>query len=247
MAGVCKLLIADDQMIFRECLSAILEVQPDLVVVGQAADGLEALQKARTLHPDVILMDLEMPICGGLEATALITRELPETRVMILTFHADEPDLVYRAITAGAVGYVVKTTGIEDLVASIKAVARGEAAVATPALTSLVSFLNRAITQPGSQAAPVEKLTAREQEVLELVAEGFSNREIADRLCISENTVHSHLGNVLGKLHLANRVQAAALVARTRAEPSQKWRRTSSTQPDDGEALPVGGHSRTMP
>jgi len=224
MAESCRLLIVDDQMVFRQGLRALLEICPDVTVLGDAADGLEALQKAREFRPDIILMDVKMPRCDGLQATSLIKQELPEVKVIILTVHGNEPELVYQAIKAGAVGYVSKTSGIDDILRAIRSVTRGEAVVASPALTSLVAFIGHSSDNPSSQPWPADALSPREQEVLDLVAQGLSNRQIAHKLCISESTVHSHLHNILDKLHLANRVQAAAYALTLKqAQHDQLW------------------------
>ncbi len=209
MATTSRLLIADDHAMFRQGLRALLEDAPDLAVVGEAENGLDAIQKARELRPDIVLMDIQMPVCGGLEALAVLHQELPSVKVIVLTVHGNDADLVYRAVKAGAVGYVPKLSDIEDLVKTIRLVASGQAAIAPKSLTSLVAFLSTAQEGSAESTGPVEKLSGREQEVLELVAQGKSNREIGQTLSISESTVRSHLHNILGKLDLGNRVQAA--------------------------------------
>ena len=236
MTESCGLLIVDDQTVFRQGLRALLELCPDVTVLGDAADGLEALQKAREFHPDVILMDVKMPRYDGLQATSLIKQELPEVKVIILTVHGNEPELVYQAIKAGAIGYVSKTSGIDDILKAIRSVTHGEAVVASPALTSLVAFIGHSSDNLSAQPWPADALSSREQEVLDLVAEGLSNREIAHSLCISESTVHSHLHNILDKLHLANRVQAAAYALTIKqAHRDQTWQ--PPDQPTDTHPL----------
>ncbi len=208
-----RLLIVDGQTLFRQGLRALLDLYPDLAVVGDAASVAEAHRCARELRPDVILMAAELPDGDGLEVTSHIKRELPQARVIILAHHEGEPELVYRALKAGAIGFASRVGGIDDLVGAIRSVAKGQAVVSSSALTNLVAYIGRTASAPlAEDAYPAESLSPREQEVLALVAAGLSNRQIADKLSISESTVHSHLHSILGKLNLANRVQAAAYV-----------------------------------
>lgn len=228
---------------FRQGLRALLEDSPDLIVVGEAANGLEAVEKARELRPDIVLMDIQMPVCGGLEAVAILRDQLPTAKVIVLTVHGNDPDLVYRAIKAGAVGYVPKLSDIEDLVKTIRVVASGQAAIAPNSLTSLVAFLSAAQERPIETSSPVEKLSTREQEVLDLVAQGKSNREIGDILCISESTVRSHLHNILGKLELTNRVQAATYAMNLR-QADGKGGSISQREASQREASPNDGATK---
>ena len=222
----CRILIVDDHIMFRQGLRALLEGFPGLVVVGEAADGLEALEKARHLRPDVVLMDIQMPVCDGLQATLNIRREMPQSKVIVLTVHGDDPDLIYQAIRAGAIGYVPKLSDIDDLVRTIRLVRDGQASIVSPALTSLVTFIGNAADSRRDALSLLETLSSREREVLDLVAEGNRNRQIAARLCISESTVRSHLRNILDKLHLANRVQAATLALAAKQRQGGAERRT---------------------
>jgi two-component system nitrate/nitrite response regulator NarL len=198
-----KILIVDDHAIFREGLKAILAKNSDLLVVGEADDGDKAVTEAVKLQPDIVLMDINMPH-GGLQATKDILTKMPEMKILMLSISEKEDDL-HEAVKAGARGYVIKGVGIEELVGSIKSVAAG-AAIFTPVMASklLDSFSS---TQKKSRDNI--SLTEREVEVLKLVSDGATNKEIAARLFVSEPTVKTHLRNILGKLHLKNRSQAA--------------------------------------
>jgi DNA-binding NarL/FixJ family response regulator len=203
-----RVLLADDHVMFRQGLRALLEALPDISVIGEAGDGFEAVERARLLRPDVVLMDAHMPGRSGVQATIELRAVMPEARVIILGGDSDDPKAMYEAIRNGAMGYVPKTSGVDDLVGAIRQVAQGHAALPAAALTRLVGFI---VSGPSEPAVPEQDgLSEREQDVLELVAQGRSNREIGEALCIAESTVRSHLHNILSKLNLANRVQAAA-------------------------------------
>jgi NarL family two-component system response regulator LiaR len=204
MTEPIRVLLADDHAILRKGIRALLSTEPDVEVVGEAGDGAEALAQAEALKPDVILMDLVMPRMDGIEATRQIVARQPGARVLVLTsFVAD--DKVFPAIKAGALGYILKDTGPNELVRAIRQVHRGqqtmEAEIARKVLFELA--------QPSRQPPTVDPLTARELEVLRLLAQGKSNRELAEELVLSEMTVRTHVSNILGKLHLASRTQAA--------------------------------------
>ncbi len=204
MSKHIRVLIADDHAIVRKGIRALLATEPDIEVVGEAGDGLEAVDQAGALHPDVILMDLVMPKLDGIEATRRITAQQPQARVLVLTSFAAD-DKVFPAVKAGALGYLLKDSGPEDLVRAIHQVHRGEAWL-EPAIASRVLY---ELAHPPRKELTRDPLTEREVEVLRLLAQGCSNREIADRLTIAELTVRTHVSNILGKLHLASRTQAA--------------------------------------
>jgi len=198
-----RILIADDHGVLRAGLRALLNAEPDLEVVGEAADGNEALRLVEKLHPDVLLLDISMPGPGGIEVTRRVKRTLPDTRVLILTVHEDE-GLLREAIRAGAAGYIVKRAVESELINAIHAVWRGDLYV-HPAMTrALLKDLQASVTP---EQPPVEPLTPRETEVLSLIAQGYTNRQIAEKLSISVRTVESHRANIMGKLGLRSRVE----------------------------------------
>jgi DNA-binding NarL/FixJ family response regulator len=207
MIGV---LIVDDHAVVREGLRAFLELQEDIEVVGEAADGAEALQRARELRPQVILMDLVMPGLDGVAAMRELRRHASESRVIVLTSFLDEERLL-PAIRAGAAGYLLKNAAPSELVRAIRAAHAGEAVIDPTAAATLVRAL--ADGAPGT-SADAQRLTGREREVLELIARGHSNKRIALVLGISEKTVKTHVGHLLAKLDVTDRTQAALLAVR---------------------------------
>ena len=207
--GTVRILIADDHAVVREGLRTLIGSEPGLELVGEAIDGEEAVRQARSLNPDVILMDLVMPRKGGLEAIGEITDENPDSRILVLTSFADD-DKVFPAIKAGALGYVLKDSLPEQLLRAIHDVARGVSSLHPTIALKLI----REINQPSDLPPVVDPLTKREVDVLKLVAQGLSNQQIAERLIISEWTVRKHVHNILDKLHLANRTQAALYALR---------------------------------
>ena len=204
-----RVVIADDHAIVREGLRSLVEAQPGLHVVGEAADGQEAWQRACELEPDVLVLDLSMPGVGGAEATERITRECPRVRVLALTMH-EERGYVSRLLRAGASGYVLKRTASSELVRAIRAVAAGgtyvDPSLAGALLSDQAHRASRLATAPRQEG--LRELTAREVEVLRLVARGRSNAEIAGDLVVSEHTVKTHVAHMLAKLGLRDRVQA---------------------------------------
>ncbi|MFC1893595.1 response regulator [Chloroflexota bacterium] len=207
-----KILIVDDHPLIRRGLSAVIENVDGMDIVGEAMDGLQAIRRARDLAPDVVLMDILMPTMNGVEATAVLVRNHPGLKVVMLTISDKEEDL-YSAIKAGASGYLLKDVRPGDLVDSIRQVVQGGAIITQNLAPRLLNDLldERADSAPGSLTA----LTHREKEVLELVSSGLSNREIAAKLFVSENTVKTHLRNIMDKYHFKNRAQAAAYIARS--------------------------------
>ncbi len=202
-----RVLVVDDHTLFRRGVSTLLSGRDDMEVVGEAANGQEALERARDLMPDVILMDIKMPETDGLTATKQIKTEMPYVRIMMLTVSETDEDL-FEAVKAGAQGYLLKNVDPAYLIACVQQVQRGE----VPLAPTMAAKILRELTAPTDLPPPV--LTGREREVLELLAAGKANKEIAVSLKISENTVKNHLRNILEKLHLQNRVQAALYAVR---------------------------------
>ncbi|MFN3928074.1 MAG: response regulator [Thermoflexus sp.] len=197
-----RILIADDHGLVRAGLRALLKDEPDLEVIGEAADSEDAIQKAMALRPDVMLLDISMPGRGGIEVTRFLKKALPELRILILTVHEDE-DLLREAIRLGASGYIVKRAVEEELVHAIRAVWRGDLYI-HPTMTRV---LLKDLEAPAVEPVPVEPLTPRELEVLRLIALGYTNRQIAEELGISIRTVETHRANLMGKLGLSSRVE----------------------------------------
>lgn len=212
------ILLADDHVLFRKGLAQLLNSQPDFQVVGEAGDGLEAREKARELMPDLILMDIDMPRCDGRTATRLIKTDLPYVVIVILTVSDDEQDL-FAAIKNGAQGYLLKKIDPVDLFEQLRGLARGEAALSRLMANKILREFARERAAPARQSGGA--LSDREEQVLRLVARGLTNREIAERLVIAENTVKNHLRNILSKLHLENRVQAAAYALKEGMAPGE--------------------------
>ncbi|MEU8974486.1 response regulator transcription factor [Streptomyces monashensis] len=208
-AGTIRVLIADDQEMVRQGFTVLLNTQPDIEVIGQAVDGLDAIARTAELAPDVVLMDIRMPELGGLEATQRITVEHPAVKVLVLTtFDLDE--YVYEALRAGASGFLLKDASADKLAEAVRVVAAGDALLAPGITRRLIAEFSR---MDGRNRVPLKQrvgdLTERETEVLALIAQGLSNAEIAERLVVAEQTVKTHVGRILVKLGLRDRTQAA--------------------------------------
>ncbi|MCL4488204.1 MAG: response regulator transcription factor [Chloroflexi bacterium] len=208
-----RVLLADDHPLFRDGLAALLRAR-GMEVVGEASNGLEALEKARALKPELVLMDVNMPQMNGLEATRLIKTEMPETKIVILTV-SDDDEVLFEAIKSGAQGYLLKSLQSQAFFELLNGVAQGEAPISRGLATKILGEFARHLQQDAAQSSNKEDLTDREKEVLRLVAEGSTNRDIAVKLNVTENTVKYHLKNILEKLHLRNRAQAVAYAMQT--------------------------------
>ena len=209
-----RVLIADDQALVRDGFGMILDAQPDMEVVGQASDGREAVEMARALAPDVVLMDIRMPEVDGVEATRRLVADPTSPRILMLTTF-DQNEYVYEAMKAGASGFLLKDVRRDELVNAVRAVAAGDALLAS-SLTR--RFIEDFVRRPPPGAAPVgalADLTDREAEVVRLVARGLSNAEIADRMVVSEATVKTHVARVLSKLGLRDRTQVVVMAYET--------------------------------
>jgi NarL family two-component system response regulator LiaR len=209
MPDLIRVLIVDDHPVVRKGMTTLLAGEQDIDIVGEASNGKQALDQVEKLHPDVILMDLVMPEMDGIEAIQLISSHHPEIRILVMTsFTADEK--VFPSIKAGALGYLLKDSDPEDMIRMIHQVYRGELSLHPMIARKVIQELNR----PADQSLTTEPLTEREVEILQLIAQGLDNQEIADRLNLKDATVRTHVSNILGKLHLANRVQATLYALR---------------------------------
>ncbi len=215
-----RVLLADDHPLFRDGVAALLQAR-GFEVVGEASDGLEALELTRQLHPDLVLMDINMPRLNGLDATRLITTERPNTGVVMLTVSDDDENL-FEAIKSGAQGYVLKNTDTQTFFDLLDGVARGEAPISRRLAGKILHEFARKAAEEKEPVGREEELSEREKEVLRFVAEGLTNRNIAARLSLSENTIKYHLKNILQKLHLRNRAQAVAYALQSGLLQSKK-------------------------
>ena len=206
-----RVLVVDDHPVFRQGLISVLQRYLEFEVVGQAANGIEAVMKASELEPDIIVMDIRMPGGNGVEATRAVQQKLPQAKVLIVTV-SDKDDDLFAAIKAGARGYLLKSVSLCELIDSIRLVAQGEAIISPTVAGRLLDEFKQ-VEKEQSDKRLDRGLSLREQEVLRLVAKGASNKEIADRLFISETTVKAHLRTILEKLHARNRAEAVALAA----------------------------------
>ena len=213
---VVRVLIADDQALFRRGLYVVLGTEEDIEVVAEAEDGEEAIAKAEELAPDAVLMDVRMPRVNGIEAARRIREMLPSTKILMLTV-SDEEDDLYEAIKAGANGYLLKEISVEEVANAIHSVVQGQSLISPSMASKLLNEFNSLARQAAEkEELPAPVLTARELEVLKLVARGMSNKDVADQLFISENTVKNHVRNILEKLHLHSRMEAVMYAVRKR-------------------------------
>ncbi len=218
-----RVLVVDDHTLFRRGIVTVLANQQNISVVGEAVNGLEAIDKAEALVPDVIVMDLNMPQCSGLEATQALQAKMPQVSILVLTVSDNEADL-FNAIKFGATGYILKNTEPEELVQAIHHIAQGGVIVSPMMAAKLLAEFRGLGTDAMAKKTAEEEdnLSPREDEVLRLVSQGATNKEIADSLFISENTVKTHLRNIMDKLHLANRSQAAAYAVKRGLVPDNR-------------------------
>ena len=210
-----RILLADDRSLFRQAIASLIAMQDDMVVVGQAGNGLEAIEQAHALGPDLIVMDIEMPVMNGVEATRHIKEQLPGIKIVMLTVSEDD-DYLFDAIRFGADGYLLKNLSPEQLYDLLRAVMRNETPLSPAIATRFLAEFRREtkVRQAPADAPETPVLTRRELEVLRLVADGLGNKEIGTRLSITEGTVKNHVHNALKKLQLENRIQAAGFIVR---------------------------------
>jgi NarL family two-component system response regulator LiaR len=210
MSEKIRVMIVDDHPVVRRGIQSLLAEEEDIQAVGEAVNGKDALEKAKSLKPDVILMDLVMPEMNGIEAIEKITASMPETRILVMTSFAAD-DKVFPSIKAGALGYLLKDSDPEDLIRMIRQVYRGELSIHPTIARKVIQELNR----PAKEPLTPSPITEREEEILQLLAQGLENKEIAARLVVRDATVRTHVSNILRKLQLANRVQATLYALRT--------------------------------
>lgn len=203
-----RILIADDQALFREGLKTLLTTQPDFLLVGEAGNGEEALKLSVQTHPDIVLMDLRMPILDGVNATRRMSSQLPGSKVIVLTTF-DDDETVFDGLRAGAVGYLLKDVSSEKLFEAIRAAAKGEYFLQPSITTKVITEFTRISHPSPADVTPLpEPLTARELDIIRLVATGASNKEIAEKLVIAEGTVKNHITSILGKMNVKDRMNA---------------------------------------
>jgi NarL family two-component system response regulator LiaR len=210
MSEKIRVMIVDDHPVVRRGIQSLLDEEEDIQVVGEAVNGKDALEKVKSLKPDVILMDIVMPEMNGIEAIEKITASHPDARILVMTSFAAD-DKVFPSIKAGALGYLLKDSDPEDLIRMIRQVYRGELSIHPTIARKVIQELNR----PAKEPLTPSPITEREEEILQLLAQGLENKEIAARLVVRDATVRTHVSNILRKLQLANRVQATLYALRT--------------------------------
>ena len=209
-----RIVIADDHELFRRGLRLVLEDEPDIEVIGEAGDGEETVAMVTESVPDVVVMDVRMPVLSGIEATQRIKEDLPHTKILMLTISDEEEDL-YEAIKAGANGYLLKEISIDEIGNAVRSVHGGQSLISPSMASKLLNeFASMVKKEDEKQQVPAPRLTSREMEVLTFVAQGMNNREISKMLFISENTVKNHVRNILEKLHLHSRMEAVVYAVR---------------------------------
>jgi DNA-binding NarL/FixJ family response regulator len=211
---VTRVLIADDDHLMRAGLAELLTSDPTIEIAGQAASGREAIERTLRLRPDVVLMDVRMPDLDGIAATAELTRTAPDTRVLILTTF-EEDDYIFGGLRAGASGFLLKRTRPEDLITAVHTIAAGDALLSPSVTRRVIERMSRQPTPDLTGQARLDELTPREREILELIARGLSNREIAAALVVEESTIRSHVKRILAKLGLRDRVQVVIFAYET--------------------------------
>ena len=209
-----RILLVDDHILFRKGIASLLSTRPDMTVAGEASDGLEAVKMAQETKPDLILMDVNMPRQGGLETVKVLKEEMSEIPIVMLTVSDDDDDL-FEAVKSGAKGYLLKNLEPQQLYDMLDRVRQGEAAISGSMATKILQEFRKPQSIEAGQAGNPDELTPRETDVLEQVVTGATNKEIAETLFITENTVKIHLRNILEKLHVQNRIQAAVHAVRT--------------------------------
>jgi DNA-binding NarL/FixJ family response regulator len=212
---VISILLVDDQAIVREGLRSMLSLEPDITIVGEAGNGEEAIRRARELHPQIVLMDVRMPGMDGLTALEQLKRVMPKASVIMVTLY-DDPDYLLKAVAVGAAGYILKDASREELVRAVRVTAEGGAIVAASLLPQLLRKMGQLMAFPAGAPTfvPLEEPSERELEVLGMIAEGRTNQEIAEKLIISPTTVKTHVQNILRKLGVSDRTQAAVYAVR---------------------------------
>ncbi len=208
-----KVMLVDDHVLFRKGLASLLDAQPNIKVIGEASNGLDAIEFAKILHPDLIMMDINMPKCDGIQATRVIKQILPQTKIVMLTASEDDQYL-FEAIKIGAQGYLLKDLELYQLLDLLDSISKGEAILSSAMATKIFRELSGGNQNGNQTQEDQDGLTEREITILKYVSQGLMNKEIAETLSISENTVKIHLRNILEKLHLKNRIQAAVYAVR---------------------------------